>query len=284
MVSLCQMASTLSSSSSARRRQGVLSIHLAGGRKAPRPAARGALRGVLTCPAPSSASVGSGMTPEEIFRFDLTGFLVRESVLTADEVAAIRDQILRIRDDPMSLPEAERAIPGGPSAVLVDHPKVLEVLNEIIGPDVRLENSYAIWREKGERHGGLHGGGDRQLDPIFGYRSANGKIYAGMVRVVFELTDIGEHDGATHFIPGSHKLAMPVHSDHLSLEPGHESPFLRSYSCPAGSVVFFTGEKDDLCVSFVWSSSVRDTGFHTGRLFFVCFRKPVSRGAAMEAR
>lgn len=239
------MASTVSSSSSpAWRRQEVLSIHLAGGRKrkAP-PAARAA--GVLPCTtAPSSASAGSGMTAEEIFRFDLTGFLVRESVLAADEVAAIRDQILRIRDDPLSLPEAERAVPSGPSAILVDHPKVLEVLHEIIGPNLRLENSYAIWREKGERHGGLHGGGDRQLDPIFGYRSANGKIYAGMVRVVFELTDIGEHDGATHFIPGSHKLVMPVHSDHLSLEPGHESPFLRSYSCPAGSVVFFT---ENLC-------------------------------------
>jgi hypothetical protein len=29
---------------------------------------------------------------------------VRESVLTRDEVAAIRDQILRIRDDPSSTP------------------------------------------------------------------------------------------------------------------------------------------------------------------------------------
>ena len=34
---------------------------------------------------------------------------------------------------------------------------------------------------------------------------------------------------------------MPVHPDHLSLEPGETSEFLKSYACPAGSVVFFTG-------------------------------------------
>ena len=33
---------------------------------------------------------------------------------------------------------------------------------------------------------------------------------------------------------------MPVHPDHLSLEPGETSEFLKSYACPAGSVVFFT--------------------------------------------
>ena len=231
---------SLSSRSPALRRQRLLSTHLGCVPSAP---AAGATT-TATTSAASAETNATGMTAEEIFRFDLTGFLVRESVLTNEEVGAIRDQILRIRDDPQSLPEAERAVPSGPSAILVDHPKVVEVLNEIIGPEVRLENSYAIWREKDERHGGLHGGGDRQLDPIFGYRSNSGKIYAGMVRVVFELTDIGEHDGATHFIPGSHKLSMPVHPDHLSLEPGHESPFLSSYSCPAGSVVFFT---ENLC-------------------------------------
>ena len=48
---------------------------------------------------------GAGiMTEEEKFRFDLTGYLVRESVLTRDEVSAICDQILRIRDDPLSMP------------------------------------------------------------------------------------------------------------------------------------------------------------------------------------
>ncbi|MAF13014.1 hypothetical protein CMK11_21390, partial [Candidatus Poribacteria bacterium] len=184
------------------------------------------------------------MTDEERFRFDLTGFLVRPAILTPDEIAAIIDQIDRMRRDPESLPPEHRAVPGGPAGLLIDHPKVLEVLHEIIGPDVRLENCFHVWRQKGQRHGELHGGGPQQGDPIFGYRVNNGRIHAGMVRVVFELTDIAKNDGATHFIPGSHKANFPMHPDHMSLEDDKRSEFLTSYECPAGTAIFFT---ENLC-------------------------------------
>ncbi len=181
-----------------------------------------------------------GMTDEERFRFDLSGFLVRPAILDQGQIAAIRDQIHRIKNDPQSLPPEHRAVPSGPSSILIDHPKVIEVLHEIIGPDIRLEGSYCVWRQQGEAHGALHGGGPQQADPIFGYRVLNGRIHAGMVRVVFELSEVGENDGGTHFIAGSHKANFPMHPDHLSLEEGKRSPFLLSYSCPAGSAVFFT--------------------------------------------
>ena len=164
------------------------------------------------------------MTDEEKFRFDLTGFLVRPAILDSDEVEAIVDQIDQIHHNKESLPPEHRAVPGGPTSVLIDHPKVLEVLHEIIGPEIRLEHSYSVWREKGQRHGELHGGGPRQGDPIFGYRVNNGQIHAGMVRVVFELTDISKKDGGTHFIVGSHKSNFPMHPDHMSLEGREAEP------------------------------------------------------------
>ena len=126
------------------------------------------------------------MTDEEKFRFDLSGFLVRPAILSKDEVDAIVDQLDRIKHNPESLPPEHRAIPGGAASVLIDHPKVIEVLHQLIGPDVRMESTFFVWREKGQEHGGLHGGGPRQADPIFGYRVNNGRIHAGMVRVVFE--------------------------------------------------------------------------------------------------
>ena len=184
------------------------------------------------------------MTDEEKFRFDLTGFLVRPAILETDEIAAIVEQIDRIKHDPESLPPEHRSVPGGPSSLLIDHPKVTEVLHELIGPDVRLEGTFCVWRSKGERHGELHGGGPGQIDPIFGYRCANGRIHAGMVRVVFELTDVTKQDGATHFIPGSHKANFSMHPDHMSLEEGKRSEFLTTYECPAGSAIFFT---ENLC-------------------------------------
>ena len=184
------------------------------------------------------------MTAEERFRFDLAGFLVRPAILAADEIAAIVDQIDRIKHDPESLAPEHRAVPGGPARVLIDHPQVIDVLHEVIGPDIRLEGSSSVWRSKGEAHGELHGGGPQQADPIFGYRVNNGRIHAGMVRVVFELTDVSKADGGTHFIVGSHKANFPMHPDHLSLEMERRSPFLMSYDCPAGSAIFFT---ENLC-------------------------------------
>ena len=184
------------------------------------------------------------MTESERFHFDLAGFVVRPAILAADEIEAIVDQIDRIKHDPDSLPPAHRAVPGGPSSVLIDHPRVVDVLHDIIGPEIRLESSGSVWRSKGEAHGDLHGGGPQQGDPIFGYRVSNGRIHAGMVRVVFELTDVAKDDGGTHFIAGSHKSNFPMHPDHMWLEPGKRSPFLTTYECPAGSAIFFT---ENLC-------------------------------------
>ena len=181
-----------------------------------------------------------GLTEEERFRFDLTGFMVRPAILSKDEVAAIVDQIDRIKHNPESLPPEHRAVPGGSASVLIDHPKVIDVLHEIIGPEIRLEAAGCVWRKKGQSHGELHGGARGQIDPIFGYRVQNGRIHAGMVRVIFELSGVNKGDGGTHFIVGSHKANFPMHKAHLSLKEGERSPFLVTYECPPGSALFFT--------------------------------------------
>ena len=149
------------------------------------------------------------LTDEERFRFDLTGFLVRPAILTADEVKEIREQIYLIKHDPESLPPEHRDVPGGPSSVLIDHPAVVDVIEEIISKDFRLENCSCVWRNKGEAHGELHGGGPRQIDPIFGYRVQRDQIYAGMVRVIFEFTDIRMEDQSTHFRGGKPQGELP---------------------------------------------------------------------------
>ena len=179
------------------------------------------------------------MTEEERFRFDLTGFLIRPAILTSEEITAIRDQIYHIRHDAESLPPEHRAVPSGPSSVLIDHPKVIEVLHEIIGPDIRLENSYCVWRQKGERMA-IFTVADPNRQTLFWLSC---QVWTDSRRDgarCLELTDVGKEDGGTHFIVGSHKANFPMHPDHMSLEPGKRSPFLMSYDCPAGSAVFFT--------------------------------------------
>ena len=114
-----------------------------------------------------------------------------------EQVASIREQVLRISEDPESLPPEERAVPGGASSLLINHPAVLGVLHEIIGTELRLEAPGSVVRRKGGSAGPLHGGGPSQISPIFGYRTQNGQIHAGMVRVIFELSEIRQGDGGT---------------------------------------------------------------------------------------
>ena len=44
-----------------------------------------------------------------------------------------------------------------------------------------------------------------------GYRYHDGIIHAGMVRVIFELSDVKKTDGATHFIPGAGTQPSATH-------------------------------------------------------------------------
>jgi ectoine hydroxylase-related dioxygenase (phytanoyl-CoA dioxygenase family) len=181
------------------------------------------------------------MTDEERFHFDVAGFLVRPAVLPADEVAELRghvDQMLHRWDD---MPPHLRHVAAGPGTRLIDHPRIVDVLEAVIGPDIRYENGFAVWRGKEESHAqGLHQGGANQGDPVFGYRVHQGRIFAGLVRVVVELTDVRPGDGGTVFLAGSHKANFPAPPGHLSLAEGERSPLLRGYDCPAGSVIFFT--------------------------------------------
>ena len=160
-------------------------------------------------------------------------FLVRPAIITPEQVAAIRDQVIRINRDPESLPPEQRNVPGGAASLLVDHPAVIGVLQEIIGLEIRLESPGCVVREKGQRHGELHGGGPQQINPIFGYRTQDGKIHAGnsrpppppvggcrkatelllagMVRVIFELSEIRQGESLPLPRP---PLPRPSHTPH----------------------------------------------------------------------
>lgn len=181
------------------------------------------------------------MTDEERFTFDLTGWFVRPSILSADEVAAIRGQIETAVRAPESLPPHERHSPGGASSLLVGHPRIADVLYQVLGKQVRCDTTWFMHRERGVSfdNGRVHRGAWSPIDPIFGYGGHGERIHAGQVNVVVELTDVGIDDGATGFIDGSHKASFPLPPGHDSTEPGRRSRFYRSYACPAGSAVFF---------------------------------------------
>lgn len=137
------------------------------------------------------------MTEEQKFIFDLKGYLLLPEVLTASEVDEIKSQIDTIRSDPDSLPEHERRFPGGASSLLIDHPVIVDILQEILG-EIRMESSWFTYRNQGDGGPAPHGG-VRNVNPNFSYQCTNGKIYSALTRVVFELNEVKAGEGGTLF-------------------------------------------------------------------------------------
>ena len=152
------------------------------------------------------------MSDYEKFLFDLKGFLVIPSVLTDREIAIARDHIETYMKTPESLPERHRSPISGPTEFLIDHPRVMGILQEVIDPDrerIRLESVFISGRsaEKTGNEWRPHVGGTN-LHPSFSFRFHNGRIYSAMTRIVWELNEVKKGQGGTCLVPGSHKANL----------------------------------------------------------------------------
>jgi hypothetical protein len=173
--------------------------------------------------------------------FDLKGYVVKPAVLSVDEVEELKAFVLRQKNEPESLPPHQRRLPGGPFEKLIDHPAVMDVLLDVIDSDVekiRLENVFLSYREPGDSRWDPHAGG-RTTNPNYAYNFHDGRIYAGMTRVVWELTEVLENQGGTCFIPGSHKSNLNIRKAPPSID-ARDSGLWESYGCPPGSLVVFS--------------------------------------------
>ena len=106
------------------------------------------------------------MTPEEKFQFDLEGYLVVRGVLGSDELAELN----AIAGDPPGgwgdgpFYRASKISQWGPGyQALIDHPKLVPYLLELVGPRVRLDHDYCIFMRQGAPNGNLHGGSSPQI-------------------------------------------------------------------------------------------------------------------------
>jgi hypothetical protein len=93
-----------------------------------------------------------GLSPLERYRFDVAGFLLFDDVIDASEVSALRraiedhgidrlgtgvmDQRFGWESDLLGCHQAFRD--------LLDHPRVLKLLTDLIGPSTRLDHVYGF--------------------------------------------------------------------------------------------------------------------------------------------
>jgi hypothetical protein len=190
------------------------------------------------------------MNDRQKYLFDLQGFLLIEDVLSPEDCDLAIDKI-KARVKPMEkTPDGYEANgtwenaaclyeAGEPFIKLIDHPKVTEVLVQIIGPSLRCESCYSFVRHKGcppfEMHGGHRGGGVN-----FRYDVHGGRIFTGLTVVSIALQDISEADGGFACIPGSHKSDFSVPADDRKELFALGGPLVRNMAVPRGSAVIFT--------------------------------------------
>lgn len=178
------------------------------------------------------------MTDEEKFIVDLQGYLVIKDVLTSDEVAEMNEIIDRGNlNGPPSLW-------GEPFKRLIDHPKILPYLIELLGPYVRLDHDYAIFMDGGENRGGLHGGedggrpGGNEADHWYKYR--DGMMRNGLSVITYFLADAAEGDGGFACIPGSHKSNFPTSIPSQVRQFETPAYYVAQPAVEAGDALFFT--------------------------------------------
>ena len=210
-------------------------------------------------------------TQKQKYDFDRNGWLLIPSVLSASEMAEMREFCERLHAEPDSIPEPQRCALGGPLQRLADHPVVVGFLNEFLAyPPAASEDCYGFRMEEtsaffgdtaqhSETESVLHKGnglfrlpGDSHI-----YRCVPGRGWSGLTRAVWELTEVAAETNNIRFIAGSHKAAYPIPEEVVgSLESPHvafsrrwvsvtagqesNSSLWETYQCPPGSLILFT--------------------------------------------
>ena len=160
------------------------------------------------------------MSDAQKYLFDVKGWIALPNLLSDEQLEAVRAHQMKFLYERDALPPDERDNHGGPSQILLDHPIVVGVLNEILSHQAlateecygfRYDHTYTSHRKAGNDNFGPHGGGGyfnfRGNSHI--YQMQPGRIHSGLTRVVWELNEVGEGDGGTLFLSGSHKAAFP---------------------------------------------------------------------------
>jgi len=188
------------------------------------------------------------MTEEQRFHFDLKGWVCIPNVLDEDFCRECSEYLQMSRQEPEKLDEISRVRPSltGPLGELLDHPVLVGILNEIIGPPIeplegqehsgygfRCESSFSVVRTFGkgkwQPHCGNSGSNPHQ------YTCLNSRIYSGQTRAAWEFNPVEPGDGGTHFMSGTHKMNFEIPEEYKKESSG----MFETYSCPAGSLVIF---------------------------------------------
>lgn len=173
------------------------------------------------------------MTDAEIYEFDLNGIIIYRNMLPLDIVRKM-NEVLDVKlagstASGFSFLDADPIFMD----VLV-WPRTINILRTMIGDWFRLDHTYGLQmtRETTDMRDNLHGG-PRTDQGEHCYQWHQGKMYNGLVVVMYALKDVNPGDGGLIAVPGSHKANHPF-------RPEHDSHLVINPSLKAGDMLIFT--------------------------------------------
>jgi ectoine hydroxylase-related dioxygenase (phytanoyl-CoA dioxygenase family) len=183
------------------------------------------------------------MTDEQRYLFDLQGYLRVVGVLSPDQIQTMLSDldahgISNPENDPGKSRFAGYFAWGEVWRHLIDHPIILPLLSEIIGPKLRLDHTYGMAASASAEPSGnsLHHNSG-MFDHGCYYVTHGSRAHNGLVVVSYSLTDINQGDGGFCCIPGSHKALYPTPKSYYSLS---DNPIAQQVAMKAGDAVIFT--------------------------------------------
>lgn len=191
--------------------------------------------------------------------FDIYGYVLLENVLTPDEIDRMKAALYRIKDDGdldgtrvyLNWRGEHHAHMGNlveyDPALLeyAAHPKLVPLVEEVVGGKVRLEETEAIINRRSV-DANLDELNKRRFNPTGFHRGTKhgwgtymeqNRFHCIFVKTLAYLTDVGPDDGGTCVIPGSHRLTWNQ-SEMIEAALSDDS-LIYQVEASAGSVLLF---------------------------------------------
>ncbi|MCE9589465.1 MAG: phytanoyl-CoA dioxygenase family protein [Planctomycetes bacterium] len=172
------------------------------------------------------------MTQPEIYEFDLNGVIIYRNLIAPDRLREM-NRIIDAKIDPKVEFGFDFLGYDPIFFELMEHPRTLDILRTMIGEWFRLDHAYGIQLAKDNPARDNVHGGPRTDHGEHQYQWHAGKMYNGLVVVMYALEDVNPGDGGFHCLPGSHKSNLDWH-------PDHTSPLVVQPSLKAGDMLIFT--------------------------------------------
>jgi ectoine hydroxylase-related dioxygenase (phytanoyl-CoA dioxygenase family) len=184
------------------------------------------------------------MTEEQKFHFDLQGYLAVPNALDREQVAELNALMDRnwgsadVAENKKYFHFRNLLTWGKPCHDLIDNPRVLPILEYLLGKNFRLDHDYAVAIQTRGGGPGLHGVGGDYFDPTSYFQYSHGKMHCGLTVVSYNLRDVSPGEGGFACVPGSHKSNYPFPKSWCGLE--NPVDCVKAVPGPAGNAVIFT--------------------------------------------